>query len=153
MFFSIIKNVLCMEIYTVKLGNKAEFSVELARDRPTRAQGLMDRESLALCHGMWFDFGDVRLVSMWMKNTSISLDVVFISEGLVVKQIIENTIPFSLDLLESKAPVRYALEVLSGTSNFYDFSIGDTVFFGKEEKVDLSTGQKYKTEEKATCAL
>ncbi len=153
MTFGVSKDALCSEIRTLILGGKAAFYVEVASDRSARLRGLMHRESLARCHGMWFDFTDTRLVSLWMKNTAMSLDVIFISEEMVVEHIVENTVPFSLDLLESKVLVRYALEVPSGTSNSYNVSVGDHVIFDKDRKINISDEQTSMPAENAVCAL
>jgi hypothetical protein len=62
-------------------------------------------------------------------------------------------VPFSLDLLESKVLVRYALEVPSGTSNSYNVSVGDRVIFDKDRKINVSDEQTSKPAGNAVCAL
>lgn len=150
LIFGIPKESSCREMRTLIVENKALFNVELANERSTREQGLMFRESLAECHGMWFDFVDTKLVSMWMKNTAMSLDIVFVNEALVVEHVIESTVPYSLALLRSEVPVRYALELISGSINLYNINIGDRVILGKERGNDRDNDYKYS--EGAICA-
>lgn len=87
----------------------------------------MHREHLAQDHGMLFDFGDTRPVRMWMKNTLIPLDMVFISETGRIEGIAPNTVPMSEEVLASPKPVRYVLEINAGTSAKLGFRAGDTV--------------------------
>ncbi len=91
------------------------FAVELAQTPDARQIGLQGRRFLAADAGMLFDFGSPQPVSMWMKNTFLSLDMLFIdSEGTVVK-VAEATPPLSLALIRSDRPVRAVLEVIAGT--------------------------------------
>lgn len=150
LILSLLSEVSCREMGTLIVENKALFNVELANERSTREQGLMFRESLAECHGMWFDFAETKLVSMWMKNTPMSLDIVFVNETLVVTHLIESTVPYSLALLKSEVPVRYALELASGVVHLYNISIGDRIIIGKERGNDRDKFYKYS--ESAMCA-
>jgi uncharacterized membrane protein (UPF0127 family) len=94
----------------------AAFHAEIADTAEARATGLMFRESMPADHGMLFDFGEVRRVSMWMKNTKISLDMVFAdSKGRVVG-IAANTVPLSTDTISVNEPVRAVFEVNAGTA-------------------------------------
>ena len=93
LILSISTELSCREMRTLIVENKAKFYVELANDQSTRARGLMFRESLAECHGMWFDFSDTKVVSMWMKNTPMSLDIFFVRDVLITKLIIESALP------------------------------------------------------------
>ena len=103
------------------------FSIEVMRTGQERAQGLMNRQYLAPEAGMLFDFGDPRPVSMWMKNTYISLDMIFISKDGVVRSIAENTTPLSTKIISSKSQVRYVLEVNGGTASRLGVKPGDRV--------------------------
>jgi uncharacterized membrane protein (UPF0127 family) len=94
----------------------AAFRAEIADTAEARATGLMFRDSMPADHGMLFDFGEVRRVSMWMKNTRISLDMVFAdSKGRVVG-IAENTVPLSTNTISVNEPVRAVFEVNAGTA-------------------------------------
>lgn len=95
---------------------KAKFTIELALTPEEHAQGLMNRSAMARDRGMLFDFGRSRPVSMWMKNTILALDMVFIDAEGVVKRIAANTVPFSETIISSPGPVRYVLELNAGVA-------------------------------------
>ena len=117
-------------------GGRHAFTVELASDWRQRAQGLMGRESLEPDHGMLFDFGRSEPVSMWMKNTLVSLDMLFIgSDGRIVN-IVENTTPRSLELIDSDGPVRGVLELVAGTVQRLGVKPGDKVCHAIFEEPD-----------------
>lgn len=103
------------------------FSVEIMSNREQRSKGLMFREYLAPDAGMLFDFGDPRPVSMWMKNTYISLDMLFISEKGVVHKIAENTKPHSTKIISSNSQVKYVLEINGGLSAKLGIKAGNRV--------------------------
>ena len=94
----------------------AVFHAEIADTAESRANGLMFRESMPADHGMLFDFGKVRRVSMWMKNTKISLDMVFADNKGRVVGIAENTVPLSTATVSVNEPVRAVFEVNAGTA-------------------------------------
>ncbi len=99
---------------TTEAGKRLDFEVEWALTPEQRARGLMERETLADNAGMLFDFGESRMVTMWMANTPLSLDMVFIDEAGLVVRVAENTTPFSEAIVGSGKPVRYALEIRGG---------------------------------------
>ena len=65
---------------------------------------------------MLFDFGKPRAVAMWMKNTRISLDMIFADDRGKVIAVAEDTVPFSTDTISVNEPVRAVLEVNAGTA-------------------------------------
>ena len=99
--------------------------VELATTPESRATGLMNRESMPDGQGMLFDFDESRPVSMWMKNTLIPLDMLFIDETGTVASIKTNAQPLSLDTIPSGGPVRYVLELNGGAASRYGVARGD----------------------------
>jgi len=103
------------------------FTVELALTPENRATGLMDRQSMAADHGMLFRFDQTRDVLMWMKNTPLSLDMLFIAENGRIARIAENTVPFSETVIPSGSPVRYVLELNAGTAAKTGVAVGDLV--------------------------
>jgi uncharacterized membrane protein (UPF0127 family) len=103
------------------------FTVELALTPENRATGLMDRQSMAADHGMLFRFDQTRDVLMWMKNTPLSLDMLFIAENGRIARIAENTVPFSETIIPSGSPVRYVLELNAGTAAKTGVAVGDRV--------------------------
>jgi len=103
------------------------FSVEMATTEQEKETGLMYRKELADGKGMLFDFSPEQQVSMWMKNTYISLDMIFIrSDGRIVR-IEENAEPMSDKLIPSGPPARAVLEVIAGTAHALGIAPGDRV--------------------------
>lgn len=92
---------------------EASLVVEVACDEPSRALGLMNRESLPETHGMLFVFRTLEKQNFWMKNTLIPLSIAFISDDGEILQI-EHMKPKDLRGTGSKHRVRYALEVNKG---------------------------------------
>ena len=103
------------------------FSVELAVTDAERAQGLMNRKQVPEGYGMLFDFKQSQMVSMWMKNTYVSLDMIFIKNDGRIARIAENTKVLSEDIISSGEPVRAVLEVVGGTAKRYGIAPGDKV--------------------------
>lgn len=103
------------------------FSVELAVTNEERARGLMFRKELPEGHGMLFDFSPDQDVSMWMQNTYISLDMIFIRADGRIHRIAENTEPLSTRIISSGGPVHAVLEVKAGTARKLGIAPGDIV--------------------------
>jgi len=101
------------------------FTIEWASTSAERERGLMERQSLPVDHGMMFDFGVENPVTFWMKNTPLSLDMIFIGADGVVRRIEPATEPYSLKMIPSGAPVRYVLEVEAGTAKRVGIVAGD----------------------------
>jgi hypothetical protein len=108
-------------------GGPRHFEVEVARNDADREQGLMFRRELAADRGMLFDFARVETVSMWMKNTYISLDMVFIRPDGTIARVAENTEPLSTRVIASGEPVLGVLEVAGGTARRLGIKRGDRV--------------------------
>ena len=111
----------------VTASGRHPFQVEVARDDATRAQGLMYRRSLSPDRGMLFDFKRVEPVSMWMQNTYVSLDMLFIRPDGTVARVAENTEPLSTRTIPSGEPVLAVLEVVAGTAARLGIKAGDRV--------------------------
>ena len=103
------------------------FTTEVAATSQHRTRGLMFRQRLPKDHGMLFYYGEPRPVAMWMKNTRISLDMVFISADGKVTNIVKATKPMSLDTIPSKGPVAAVLEVVAGTADRIGLKPGDKI--------------------------
>jgi uncharacterized membrane protein (UPF0127 family) len=114
-------------IVVVTQSGEHPFTVEWALTNEERARGLMFREAMAPDHGMVFDFMVEEPVSFWMKNTPLSLDIVFIHANGTVARIARSTAPFSERNIPSGAPVRYVLEVVAGTADRIGLAGGDIV--------------------------
>ncbi|UJW73576.1 DUF192 domain-containing protein [Rhizobium sp. SL42] len=105
-------------------GEVREFDVEWAISMEQRARGLMQREHLAEDAGMLFDFGESRMVTMWMANTPLSLDMLFINETGRIVRVAERTTPFSEAIVGSGEPVRYVLEIRGGRAGQLGIAAG-----------------------------
>lgn len=103
----------------------ATFHVEIMRTPEDRALGLMYRKHMAPDRGMLFDFEQSRPVSMWMKNTLIPLDMIFIRADGTVAGIAHDTVPMSETILSSPEPVRFVLEVNAGIARARGIGPGD----------------------------
>ncbi len=103
------------------------YLIEIADDNGERGIGLMNRKTMPAGQGMLFDFQTTRMVQMWMKNTYVPLDILFIGENGRIESIAENTVPQSLDIVGSKDEVRFALELVAGTANREGIRPGDPV--------------------------
>jgi uncharacterized membrane protein (UPF0127 family) len=103
------------------------FSVEMATTEEEKATGLMYRKELADGKGMLFDFSPAQEVSMWMKNTYISLDMIFIRADGRILRIAENTEPMSTKIIPSRGLAKGVLEVIAGTAQKYGIAPGDRI--------------------------
>src|SRR5919204_6355551 len=103
------------------------FTVELAVTDEERSKGLMFRRELPEGRGMLFDFKQDQDVTMWMKNTYIPLDMIFIRADGRIHRIAENTVPESTRIIGAGAPVRAVLEVIAGTAKKLGIRPGDRV--------------------------
>ena len=103
------------------------FSVEMATTEEEKTTGLMYRKELADGKGMLFDFTPEQQVSMWMKNTYISLDMIFIRADGRILRIAENTEPESTRIISSGGLAKGVLEVIAGTAKKYGIAPGDRV--------------------------
>jgi uncharacterized membrane protein (UPF0127 family) len=101
--------------------------VEVMRDEAAREQGLMNRRYLPADRGMLFDFHTEQPVLMWMKNTYIPLDMIFISRAGVVTHIAENAEPLSEAIISSNGPVYAVLEVNGGFARKIGLKKGDVI--------------------------
>ena len=113
------------------------FTVEIADDDQERSRGLMERETMLATHGMLFDFGDPRPVQMWMANTPMSLDMVFVRPDGIVARVEERTTPFSRKIIPSGSPVSHVLELRAGLARQIGLGKGSRLIherFGLEEK-------------------
>ena len=114
-----------LTIQTAK--GKEKFQVEVADDDQERSTGLMHRTDLALDRGMVFDFETPRVVSFWMRNTFIPLDMIFIAADGTIRTIAENTIPHNDKGVSSRVAVTGVLELQAGASAKLGINPGDKV--------------------------
>lgn len=142
LFFSVVLSAFALEPLTLKLTQTidiaddietARFCTHTALDTQSRTVGLMFQKDLPERGGMIFDFGRNQLTSMWMRNTILPLDMLFISDERIIVKIAENTTPYSLDIISSDVPARYVLEVNAGISKKLSLAVGDKVIFGNNQ--------------------
>ena len=104
-----------------------EFIVEIARTDRQQRQGLMFRRRLASNEGMLFVYSSARILKMWMKNTYIPLDMLFINASGRIVNIVERTVPGSLETISSVERAMAVLEVNGGTTSRLKIQKGDRV--------------------------
>lgn len=111
------------------------FKVQLATDWPQQETGLMYRKQMPPNEGMLFDFHQPQMMSFWMKNTLIPLDIVFIRADGTVANIAANAKPLSLKSIKSAEPVQAVLEINGGRASALHIREGarvhSTIFEGR----------------------
>ncbi|MEJ2762112.1 MAG: DUF192 domain-containing protein [Gammaproteobacteria bacterium] len=115
-----------LSIHTAS-GSTVTYVVELAMTSAMQRRGLMRRESLAANGGMLFIYRPPRRVSMWMKNTLLPLDMLFIDKRGRIVKIAANTKPLSTDLIPSESKISAVLEINAGQAVRRGIKVGDRV--------------------------
>jgi uncharacterized protein len=105
------------------------FNVELAETPAQMEQGLMFRRELAPDAGMLFDFKQPTMATMWMRNTLIPLDMLFVDAQGRIVNIHERAVPQSDAIIAAAAPARAVIELNGGTAARLDIKPGDRVLF------------------------
>jgi len=108
-------------------GTRHEFRVEMAVNPDDQTIGMMFRTSMQPDEGMLFDWGRPRESSMWMRNTLIPLDMVFITQDGRIHRIHERAVPLSLATIDSRGRVRATLELKGGIAERLNLRVGDRV--------------------------
>ncbi|MEP0862359.1 MAG: DUF192 domain-containing protein [Ignavibacterium sp.] len=115
-------------IFSDSLGNtKAKIDIEIADDDYQRQLGLMNRKEMTENQGMLFIFPRQDFLSFWMRNTLISLDMIFIDESKTIVTIHKNTRILSDTSYPSSKPARYVVEVLAGFTDKHNIQVGDKI--------------------------
>ena len=113
---------------TLKIKNKSLlFNVEIADTKEKREIGLMFRTRLDANQGMLFILPKPYLASIWMKNTILSLDIIFISENNIIVDVYREALPLSEEIYTSEVETKYILEIKSGLIQKLGIDIGDEV--------------------------
>lgn len=123
------------ELEFLKKGGKnviSKIDIEIADNEPKTMQGLMHRKSMEESHGMLFIFPIAEEHSFWMKNTLISLDIIFVDVNRKIIKIHKNTTPMSTKSLPSGGPTLYVVEVNAGYTDKYGINEGDYINFTKQ---------------------
>jgi hypothetical protein len=125
------------ELAVVTEQGRFSFTVEMAVTETQRGRGLQYRKSLAPDAGMLFDFGAPEPAAMWMMNTPIPLDMIFVAGDGRVVNVEARTQPGSLAVIRSAGAVRAVLEVNAGTAERLGIEAGSRVLhpvFGTAER-------------------
>lgn len=112
---------------TSKVINTIE--IEVADDDAEREQGLMYRDTMPENAGMLFMMDIEETQSFWMKNTIISLDIIYADTNRRIVSIHKNCKPYSLDQIVSAEPAAYVVEVNAGYTSKYNIKVGDVISF------------------------
>ena len=113
-------------LVAVTAGGERSFTIEIADDQSERSAGLMFRESMDDDHGMLFVFPETRPIAFWMKNTPMPLDLIFIGQDGIIRDILPGE-PFSEAQIAPDEPVRFVLELKRGTAEKAGIKDGDLV--------------------------
>ena len=103
------------------------FDIYIAEDGKQRSQGLMYVESMNIYEGMLFVYPQTTRIRMWMKNTLIPLDMLFIDADMTVAHIHREAVPLSEDIIEPPGPVAGVIELNGGASDRFGIRKGDRV--------------------------
>jgi uncharacterized membrane protein (UPF0127 family) len=106
---------------------KAKIDIEIAEDDEARGQGMMYRNKLEESQGMFFIFDREQPQSFWMRNTPLSLDMLFVNKNNEIVKIHKDTTPFSESSYASLRPAIYVVEVIAGYTDAYDIKDGDKI--------------------------
>lgn len=104
-----------------------KFYAEVARTPEQMTSGLMNRAEMGDDEAMLFFFESPKEVSMWMKDTVIALDIIFVSDEGKITKIVKNAEPLSVKPISSDFPVKGVLEVKAGICDKLNIGIGDKV--------------------------
>lgn len=116
-----------LSVVILSRAGRHRFRVELAESPSQRMQGLQGRRMLDADAGMLFVFDAPSVAAMWMKNTYIPLDMLFLDEFGGIVAIAENTQPMSLQPIQPLEPVKAVLELNAGTAARLGVTLGDRV--------------------------
>lgn len=106
-----------------------QINIEVADDDAEREQGLMYRDTMAENNGMLFLMETEEPQTFWMKNTIISLDIIYVDSNKRIVSISRNCKPYSLDQISSAKPALYVVEVIAGYTAKYGIKTGDMISF------------------------
>ena len=108
-------------------GARHQFKVEWAKTEEQKSRGLMYRKALPLDHGMLLDYDPPTVVSIWMRNTLLALDIVFIRADGTIESIFLGAKPHDETSMPSKGEVRAVLELNAGVARLLGIAPGDKV--------------------------
>lgn len=106
---------------------KVSYNVEIAKTPEQSEAGLMYRTDFPENRAMLFIFPEKRIVTMWMANTPLPLDMVFLDEKGVIVSIASNTTPYSTKIVSSHVPAAFTIELNAGDVQKHNIEIGEKV--------------------------
>lgn len=110
--------------------NNTKFKLEVARSPSARARGLTFRKNLENKSGMFFIFDQPNILNFYMKNTLVSLDIIFIDQDFKVINIHKNTQPLNAQILYSSIkPAMFVIELKAGSAEKYQILPGSQIEF------------------------
>lgn len=109
----------------------AKIDIEIADNPAEQQRGLMNRSLLGNNQGMLFIFDEERQQGFWMKNTIISLDIIYVNAAMQIVSIAENTVPYSEASIPSKGPAQYVVEVNAGYAAQYGLQPGYSIQYSR----------------------
>lgn len=120
-------------VFTDSSGNsKAKIDLEIADNEYKRQLGLMSRPSMEENQGMLFIFPVEEMQAFWMRNTLISLDMIFVNKDKKIVTIHKNTKILSSQSYPSSAPSMYVVEVVGGFADRHNVVEGDKIYWMKQ---------------------
>lgn len=105
----------------------AKFMVSVADTDYKKMYGLMNLDYLPENFGMLFHFDKTQVVTMWMKNTLIPLDMLFIDDQGNITSIEHDAVPNSLEIISSEKPVQKVIEINGGLSERLEIEVGQKI--------------------------
>jgi uncharacterized membrane protein (UPF0127 family) len=115
----------------------SSIDIEIADTPEEIRKGMMYRNKMEVNQGMLFLFGREDQQSFWMKNTKISLDIIFINNNYQIVHIAKHAIPYSKDPIPSMKPARYVLEVNAGYCDKHNINVQDYIHFINNKLLSL----------------
>lgn len=103
------------------------YNVEVALSRDEHERGLMYRRNFPSDRAMLFKFDEQRDIAMWMANTPLPLDMIFLNHQGVIVSVVEKAVPYSRTILTSGVPARYVIEVNAGQVAMHNIAVGQQV--------------------------
>lgn len=116
------------QLVIITATGKVSYDVEVAKTPEQNEAGLMYRTDLPSDRAMLFVFPEKQIVTMWMANTPLPLDMIFLDDRGVIVSITENTIPYSTKIVSSHVFAKFTIEVNAGEVQKNRIKIGDRVF-------------------------
>ena len=128
-FLLLVRPALALErieiaLYDAEAGQWHPIKVEIAATPKQRQQGLMGREFLAENAGMLFVYPRERNLSFWMKNTPLSLDIMYFSKDGIWVSTAPHTTPLTLESYPAAAPAQYVIEMVAGSAERLNIGAG-----------------------------